>query len=205
MIGDATKSREQFLGLEKKYTFKVLFGIKTDTYDVLGLMTKEQNAERVIVNEKVNIFVNSHIGIQQQSYPPFSSKAVEGKPLFSWARENKLSEIQIPQKTIEIKEFTAVAFHDVEKQNLQKRITSNLSLIRGDFRQKEIIAQWDSFFNNTRTDMFQTAEFQISCSSGTYVRGLVHELGKYLGCGAIALDILRTSVGKFTLDNSLKL
>ena len=43
----------------------------------------------------------------------------------------------------------------------------------------------------------------MKCSSGFYVRQLVHDLGSDLGCGALAYTINRTQQGPFTLENSL--
>lgn len=42
--------------------------------------------------------------------------------------------------------------------------------------------------------------FRISCSKGTYVRSLVHELGLHLGTFAYMTDLVRTKVGRFELD-----
>ncbi|MBT3705122.1 tRNA pseudouridine(55) synthase TruB [Candidatus Peregrinibacteria bacterium] len=38
-------------------------------------------------------------------------------------------------------------------------------------------------------------EFEISCSSGTYVRSIVHDLGQMLECGAYMTDLRRTEIG----------
>lgn len=45
----------------------------------------------------------------------------------------------------------------------------------------------------------------VECSKGTYIRTLCHDIGKKLGCGAAMESLLRTRVGMFTLENSLKL
>ncbi|CAN5253556.1 hypothetical protein BH09SUM1_BH09SUM1_18420 [soil metagenome] len=47
----------------------------------------------------------------------------------------------------------------------------------------------------------ETAEFGIDCSSGTYVRSLVHELGQMAGCGAILAELRRTDVGGFRIED----
>lgn len=45
--------------------------------------------------------------------------------------------------------------------------------------------------------------FILGCSSGTYARSLVHELGQQLGCGAALSQLRRTQVGNFKLSDSL--
>ena len=42
----------------------------------------------------------------------------------------------------------------------------------------------------------------ISCSSGTYIRTLAHEIGQRLGTTAVLLHLKRTKVGDFTLSDS---
>ena len=44
---------------------------------------------------------------------------------------------------------------------------------------------------------------EVDCSKGTYVRSLAHDLGQQLGCGAIAENIRRTAVGRFSLQSAL--
>lgn len=47
--------------------------------------------------------------------------------------------------------------------------------------------------------------FYVKCSKGTYVRSICHDIGEYLGCGGHMSFLLRTSSGKFSLENSITL
>jgi tRNA pseudouridine55 synthase len=49
------------------------------------------------------------------------------------------------------------------------------------------------------------ARFSVSCSKGTYVRGLVRDVGAELGCGATLTALRRTQAGRFTLSDALPL
>jgi tRNA pseudouridine55 synthase len=44
--------------------------------------------------------------------------------------------------------------------------------------------------------------FTVTCSKGTYVRTLCHEIGQILGCGAHMTDLRRLSCGRFDLAAS---
>lgn len=44
--------------------------------------------------------------------------------------------------------------------------------------------------------------FEVTCSKGTYVRTLCHDIGKKLGCGACMGELLRTRSGVFALEES---
>ena len=45
----------------------------------------------------------------------------------------------------------------------------------------------------------------VTCSKGTYIRTLCHDIGEKLGCGGCMESLLRTRVSSFTLKDSLKL
>lgn len=45
----------------------------------------------------------------------------------------------------------------------------------------------------------------VTCSKGTYIRTLCHDIGQKLGCGGCMEELLRTRSGQFTLEDSLTL
>jgi len=47
--------------------------------------------------------------------------------------------------------------------------------------------------------------FRVRCSAGTYIRVLVAEVGKYLGCGAHLYSLRRVMSSGFTLDQAISL
>jgi tRNA pseudouridine55 synthase len=49
------------------------------------------------------------------------------------------------------------------------------------------------------------AIIDIQCSSGTYVRSLIHDLGEKLGCGATLVGLRRTKNGRFSLRDAVSL
>lgn len=215
MVGEEAKHREKYQDLPKTYEFEVLFGLETDTYDLLGLLADSNwhlEPSSLTANRQLPTalkkFIKSKLGTHTQPYPPFSSKAVGGKPLHWWAKQNRLSEITIPTREITIYSFELLSTATISIDELKEK-TNNISNVQGHFRQTEILEQWDSFFNPERSRRaqvsFPVARFRVSCSSGTYVRGLAHELGTFLGTGAVTTEIFRTRVGEYTLKNSLKL
>jgi len=48
-------------------------------------------------------------------------------------------------------------------------------------------------------------DFQVICSSGTYIRSLANDFGNRLGCGAYLHSLIRTSIGTYTLDDAVPL
>ncbi len=51
----------------------------------------------------------------------------------------------------------------------------------------------------------QDLRFRLSCSSGTYARSLVHELGQKLGCGASLSGLRRTLIGSFRVEDAVSI
>jgi len=64
-----------------------------------------------------------------------------------------------------------------------------------------ISERWEEMIKN-KTQLLTTATFRITCSSGTYVRELANQLGDEAGCGAIAIDIFRTSIGQYKITDA---
>ncbi|MBQ2847836.1 MAG: tRNA pseudouridine(55) synthase TruB [Clostridia bacterium] len=45
----------------------------------------------------------------------------------------------------------------------------------------------------------------VECSSGTYIRTLISDLGEELGCGAVMTDLRRTKANGFSIENAVTL
>ena len=52
-------------------------------------------------------------------------------------------------------------------------------------------------FDGTRGD------FEVTCSKGTFIRTLCHDIGQKLGCGAVMDSLVRLSSGDFTLEQAV--
>lgn len=204
LVGVENKKRKDYEALEKTYIFSVLFGVTTDSYDLLGLPILKHKAPLGIAKiKKLQKNLPALLGKHIQSYPPFSSKTVNGKPLYYWAREGKLNEIKIPSKTINISSLKQQAQSSISSKELLARIKLVLPLIKGHFRQDKILTSWDILLTNNSDALFSLLTFSATCSSGTYVRAIARQMGDILGTGALAFSIKRTRIGDFTLENAL--
>ncbi|MEG2348646.1 MAG: tRNA pseudouridine(55) synthase TruB [Clostridia bacterium] len=47
--------------------------------------------------------------------------------------------------------------------------------------------------------------FNVSCTKGTYIRSLVNDIGKKIGCGAAMTELRRIKTGSFDVKESIKL
>ncbi|MSU26218.1 MAG: hypothetical protein EXS44_03070 [Candidatus Levybacteria bacterium] len=206
LIGEENKKRNFYERLPKEYVFDILFGITTDTYDSLGLITKIHLYDKVdFGEEKIEKFMKLLVGSWQQNYPPYSSPRINGKPLFYWAREGRLSEILIPSKMVEVYSIKKIGISVVDIEDLAIRNEKIIASVLGEFRQIEIIKKWKLACQENLNASFISLKIQISVSSGTYVRSICHDLGEKVGLGAIALSIKRTRIGDFKAEKALYL
>lgn len=201
LVGEENKNRQKYLELDKEYETEILFGVETDTLDILGLVTNYNVSEIKLKEEEVRTVLDVLVGEFIQEYPAYSSKTVAGKPLWSWAREGKIGQIEIPKRSSEIYKIDILDFSGVSKDRLREKIRDDISMVKGDFRQKEIIASWDKFFNDNEISFFSVLKLKVACSSGTYIRSMAKLIGSSLGVHALALCIKRTRIGDIIEGN----
>lgn len=203
LVGSANKRREAYLELSKEYVLDILFGFSTDTYDVLGRVMETGDAEGI---EKAQITrgLNEFRGHIEQEYPPYSSKTVEGKSLFEWARQGALSALVMPSRAVTIYHIDVESVYKVPEAMLLQYIEDGVSRVTGDFRQEEVLRLWRRHLKKEGDREFPAATVRIECTSGTYARSIAHGLGQELGVPALALHILRTKVGDYSVEKSLK-
>lgn len=204
LAGEENKKRDEYLGLDKEYTFEVLFGFATDTYDVLGVMDNAatRTSHRHVQVPLLMEYVAQMVGKQSQKYPPFSSKPLEGQPLFVKARNGELSEFDLPEHAIEVWNASLIGTRRIEDGALLADIEQSIANVKGDFRQERIVHLWRDAVRVLYGLSFDVATIAIHCSSGTYVRVLAHELGKHVGIPALAWRITRTRVGQWKVKDS---
>jgi tRNA pseudouridine55 synthase len=58
-------------------------------------------------------------------------------------------------------------------------------------------------FEITKIDL-PTIEFRVVCSTGTYIRSLVHDFGQALGVGAYMSGLRRTKIGDFKVEDAMQ-
>lgn len=202
LVGNENKNSKKYLGLNKKYKTEALFGFETDTYDILGRIIKVRSETTVSPSEIKNV-IKSFTGKREQEYPPFSSKTVQGKPLYWWARQERLSEITIPKKLVEIYSIDLLGIKEVRGNQLLKIIEERIKRVKGKFRQEDCLMDWQKILDSDY--YYPLASFSIACSSGTYVRSIVHKMGKKTGKEAVAFDIQRTEIGPYRLENAVNI
>lgn len=207
LIGDECKHQKKYTSLDKEYEVEVLFGFSTDTGDALGIC-KEGCGDVLIEKSKLVATLNTLKGKNHFSYPVFSSKTVKGKPLFLWALEERLSEIDIPKIDVELYTLKLLSLRKVSSSDVQNYIQNKIETIPkiseeskrlgADFRRDSIRSRWKEVFDECDDGkQFYIATIRCVCSSGTYMRTLAEVIGKKLHTPSLSYSIKRTKIGRY--------
>lgn len=178
LIGEECKKKEEYLELDKTYEFSVLFGIGSDTHDVLGRLTSTSDVDFMFTKEgttqpsglerldqgteslqkQLEEIARNLIGDVELPYPHFSSKTVQGKPLHMWTLEGKLDEIEIPTKqstiySLELNSIKTMSRIDVcsaarNKIDTIPPVTDPAKQLGNDFRRVDVRHDWEAIKNN---------------------------------------------------------
>lgn len=206
LLGDECKRQKSYHGLDKEYQIEVLLDLSSDTGDVLG-MPEYADRNTAPSNEELRIALRFETGTKTVPYPAFSSKTVNGKPLFQYALEGTLDTIAIPEHNEAIHSIHLLEVGSMQKEELAERIDTTLLLaprsnqpskiLGADFRQDAIRTGWRAVFDQIPDRSYTILTLKVSCGSGTYMRTLAERIGKDLGTRALALSIKRTRVGRY--------
>ena len=175
--------KDSLLALKKTYEVDIVFGVSTDTGDVLGLVTDDKRPD--IAQADVQSELQNFVGPFTYPYPTYSSPHMK-KTLQGIDQEMRMQKGHVYNAE-------CVSAVTLESVSLSKKISDTLSLVHmpGDFRVKQIQDEWKKFFNRHKGDEFLQVTVRITCGAGTYMRTLAEELGKKFGASACALSIRR--------------
>lgn len=193
LIGDECKNRDAYTGLDKEYEFEILFGASTDTGDILGLIKEYAALQPGIPYEEI---VTE--GTWSLPYPVYSSKTVDGVPLFRHAIEGRLHDIKIPVRDMTVKEAAYIGSRTMTGTVVRSEVMRRIGQLRydvhgpaeNDFRENLVRASWEGFPDGVYT----VARYRATVTSGTYIRTIVEEAGRRMRMPALAYSIKRTRI-----------
>lgn len=189
--GEGVHEKEKYLALEKTYEIDLVFGAATDTGDLVGVPHAQESAAPQ--PEEIAAHLES---ISEGEYPAFSSKTVNGKALHEYAREG----VQIPRPSRPMRYSVTHASKApaITSKNLISQISTACELVKGDFRQTEILSAWKAL---KLPENLAQYTFTINATSGTYMRAIPEIIQKKFGTVSVVTRITRTKIGDLDLKN----
>lgn len=193
--------KAEYADCKKEYEFCILFGLATDSYDLLGLQT-EIYKQLLKVNEITLLVKNilpKFIGTFEQAQPAFSAQRVGGKSAFDKAKRGEITEPK--SNLITVSSLKLVATSDIPVEILSQQIINKINLISGNFRQDEIQAEWKKTVELLKELYISTLpviQLESVVSKRTYIRSLVNDTAQLLGIPATTFHIVRTRNGEYT-------
>jgi tRNA pseudouridine55 synthase len=85
-LGRATRLTNRFLSSDKVYRGVMRFGFATTTYDLDG-EPRGEDCSPQLEKTRIEEILSQFVGTIHQTLPPFSAKKVQGRPLYSYARQ----------------------------------------------------------------------------------------------------------------------
>jgi tRNA pseudouridine55 synthase len=177
LIGkEYTKLQDQYLKQDKTYECVAKLGLTTDTYDIDGEKLIKSSWDEIskISLENIQDILPSFTGNIEQQVPIFSAVRKNGRKLYKLARAAKHD----PNE----KEKVTELLKDLPSRNITIHSLSIDDFIVDPKNQESFI------------------KFTVSCSSGTYIRSLAHDMGETLGVGATVISLRRTKIGEISIN-----
>ena len=128
LLGDATKLSNYLMSEVKTYEFDCLFGVATDTEDIMGKVLLDEDVND-LTNEKIDEMLSNLTGVIEQIPPMYSAIKVNGKKLYEYAR----SGIEIERKAREVEVFEIKRISDVEVCDNHQTVKLRATVSKGTY------------------------------------------------------------------------
>jgi tRNA pseudouridine55 synthase len=173
LIGrEFTKEQSKYLKQDKAYEVEMELGITTDTYDITGAVTDHATPDQLRTLTKEKL---------EHTLTEFIGTQSQKVPLYSAVKVSGQKLYAHAREQQLLKEEPTL--EPPTKQVTIKNVT---------------LKNWQSIDNSANF----RATLKVECSSGTYVRSLVHDIGKKLGVGATVTALRRTQIGALLITDS---
>ncbi|MFA6099783.1 MAG: tRNA pseudouridine(55) synthase TruB [Patescibacteria group bacterium] len=180
-VGKATKTIQQFVGLGKTYEATARLGATSDTYDLTGKIVETQDFAS---NSKQSNPKTPCLNVKTQD---FASLQNIQTALQSFLGGYAQKAPAYSAKKVHGQKLYEMARRGEDVEHLRPVKDINISEI------ELLDYNWPD------------VTFRVTCSSGTYIRSLAHDLGEKLGCGAYLTALRRTRIGEYKIEDAKKL
>jgi tRNA pseudouridine55 synthase len=209
-IGSGTKKLADFISCSKVYRTTALLGSSTLSYDSQDPVLQFRSSKHV-TREALHDAVESFKGKQEQLPPLFSSVRIDGKRLFDYAREGVDLPRPVERRAIEVHDIALQDWTEAEQhayKHPEKRCSAEEREIAMRARRLAGLEQGSPAPDDAQAPDSTSEEeekasaaftLDMTVSSGTYVRTIVHDLGAKVGSAAHVVRLTRLRQGQWVL------
>lgn len=177
---DECKKMPLFLNTNKTYQFEILLGFETDTDDVLGVIKRisafTPNVQYLV--DKILWYIQN-VNCYEQKYHHYSSinvDTLEGKKPLWYCSKNNIQYFKHPRHKVLVHKYQFLGSTIHKTKFFKYRIFKMFDCIKQDFRQDKV----KESYNLLNKEEIISLKFELSVSSGYYIRQLIRELNEYL-------------------------
>lgn len=200
LTGEDRYRKQELASTKKEYVATVLFGVGTDTHDILGEITNVQSVSTTDCTSFLKRHTFTTSMTFSQRVPDFSARRLLGKSSFDFAKEHA----SIPAKYEHVTVY-AQQWHSLispTNQEILAQVQTTLTKVEGDFRQETCSAIWEKTLQDTSLQLC-TAQLSCSTSKRTYIRGIVRDLAYETQIPACILSLTRVKNGPYSVADCL--
>lgn len=210
LTGEDRFRKSQLSTTEKTYTFKMILGVQTDSHDLLGIAHTKKTTEKLgtLSLQEIELLAKKALSDiskkTQQVQPLFSAGRTGGTSFFEYGK--KKQPLALPKNKVAVSQASLDEIHTIDIQTLHDYISTTIATVSGDFRQAEILTNWDTIFNklaNQNIPELPIMTCTVTVTKRTYIRGLVRDIASEIAIPATTFSIVRTRNGPFTIEDCL--
>ncbi|RIA85690.1 pseudouridine synthase [Glomus cerebriforme] len=178
-VNDGCKRLQDYIKCNKVYEAIGVLGLATDTYDAEGKIIATGPTKH-ITKECISQTINKFTGDIMQIPPLYSALKMDGRRLYEYAREGLSLPKDIQARSIRIDSLTLLEFMTNHNFQVLKQAQEDIA-------------------SAVSHPIFK---IRVECGRGTYIRSLVHDIGKELGSAAYVVELKRIQQGNFILEKN---
>lgn len=193
LIGNECSHIKKHLESIKTYQVKIILGIKTDTDDPLGIINSSKfisaSEVKLIQNQIVAYIESIKCSNFKQKYHYYSTKMLNHRR----RKTQKPNDIN-DSHTVSINNFSLINSGIYDYIHWKNKLIKTIENIdpRKDFRQKEIITQWEKLSESI--EHLYWIKLELTVSSGFFIRQLVSDISTEIKIPLMAFNINRIGI-----------
>lgn len=205
-VGNGCKRLQEYLqDTQKSYRAICRFGRDFDTYDRTGVVMEERPFDNITREQIEEALREKFTGTIMQKPPAFSALRINGERAYDIARKRQISMVENVNN--EKKARAGRDINETKKTNEDNHTLLSHNLAFDTSGGPLVLPERQVTISRLELKELNLPEFviEMDCSSGTYVRSLIHDLGLALGSVAAMYELERTAQGPITVEECVEL